>query len=112
MTNQLEAILYNQIAKGWVVKDSQDNSAATAAKAAETDKTHILTGVSASFSGSATKLLQIKDGTAVIAEHYIVNSGHIPLSIRATAGNAVSAVLAASGTGGTVGKVNLTGFTV
>lgn len=112
MTNQLEAIIYNQIAKRWVAKDSQDNSAATATKAAESEKTHIITGVFASFSNAVTKLLQIKDGDTVIAEHYIVDSGYIPLNIKATAGNAVSAVLAASGTAGQLGKVNLTGFTI
>jgi len=112
MTNQLEAVLYNQAANGWVATDSKDNALATASKAAATDKTHVLTGVFASFSAAITKLLQIKDGSTVIAEHYIVNAEFIPLNIKGTAGNAVSAELAASGTGGTIGKVNITGFTV
>lgn len=112
MTNQLEAILINKITKGWVAKDSQDNALAVAAKAAETGKTHVITGVFASYSATKAGLLQIKDGTTVVAEHYIYDSGAIPLNIKATAGNAVSAELAASGTAGTIGKVNLTGFTI
>jgi len=113
MTNQLEAVLYNQAANGWVATDSQDNALATASKAGVAGKAHVITGVFASFSGAVTKLLQVKDGSTVIAEYYIVNAKDIPLiNVRATSGNAVSAVLAASGTGGTIGKVNITGFTV
>jgi hypothetical protein len=97
----------------WNEKDSQDNLAATAKRVASPNKKHYITGVSASFSAAATKLLQIKDGVAVIWEGYVHNGQPFdflqPLEI--TAGNEVSAVLAASGTAGVIGKVNLTGFT-
>ena len=112
MYNQLQMAMLNQLTNGWVKVDSQDNAIATASKAAATGKTHIITGVFAGFSSAVTKLLQIKDGNTVIAEHYIVNTGYIPLNIRATDGNAVSATLEASGTAGQTGKVNLTGFTI
>ncbi len=97
---------------GWVVKDSQVNALATATKAAATGQTHYITAVFAGYSGAATGLLQIKDGATVVAEIYIVNAGvvSLPYPIKATAGNAVSAELAAGGAAVT-GKVNLAGFT-
>lgn len=112
MNNQLLATLLNRLKKGWVESDSQDNALATATKAAETSKTHVITGVYASYSAAVTGLLQIKDDTTVIFEQYVVNATEIPLNITATQGNAVSAELAASGTLGQIGKVNLTGYTV
>lgn len=101
------------VVPGWVESDSQDNAEATAEKAAATGKKHFVSSISASFSASATKLLQIKDDTTVIWESYVVNSGQFtfPSPIEITSGKKVSAVLAASGVGGTVGKVNITGFT-
>jgi hypothetical protein len=96
----------------WAEKASADNALAIASKAAEVDKTHIITGAHASYSGSVTGLLQIKDGVTVIFEQYVVNSEVIPLNIETTSGNAVSAELAASGTLGVIGKVNLTGYTL
>lgn len=97
----------------WTVTGSADNAVATATRAAVSGKKHYITGVTASFSGTATKLLQVKDGTTVIWEDYVVNGYQMkfPQPIEATSGNAVSAELAASGTAGIIGKVNLTGFT-
>lgn len=112
MNNQFVAIKINEAIGGWVATDSKDNAIATATKAAATGKTHIITGAFASFSATKSGLLQVKDGNTVIAEQYIYDSGYIPLNVKATAGNAVSAVLTASGTATTLGKVNLTGFTV
>lgn len=98
---------------GWNAKDSKDNAAATATKAAETGKQHIVYSVSASFSATATKLLQILDGVTVVWEGYVYDKEKIPfpkgLSISKSA--ACSALLAASGTGGIIGKVNLHGVT-
>lgn len=112
MNNQLQAMMINQLAKGWVASDSKDNALATATKAAVTGATHVLTGISASYSGAKTGLLQVKDSTTVVFEHYIVNADVIPLDIAIAAGHAVSAELAASGAGGTLGKVNITGYTI
>jgi hypothetical protein len=110
----LGSIKENEYLNNWVVKASADNAAATATKAAVAGSTHYITAAAAGFSATATKLLQIKDGATVIVEYPIINGDVIPLAvpIKATAENAVSAVLAASGTGGTVGYVNLFGFTV
>lgn len=99
----------------WIEKDTQDNVEATATKAAQANRRHVITHVSASFSAAATKLLQVKHGTTVVWEHYVVNSEIVPLpdGVRnANENEAVSAVLAASGAGGTVGKVNLAGYTL
>jgi len=96
---------------GWIETDSKDNAEATASHAAATGRQYVIYSVDASFSAAATKLLQVKDGTTVIWEGYVVNSRDISFSegIAATPGNAVSAVLAASGTGGLIGKVNIHG---
>lgn len=99
---------------GWVATGSADNALATASKAAETGKSHYITAVFAGYSAAKTGLLQIKDGTTVIAEFYIENAEVIPLPtpIKATAGNAVSVELAASGAAGNIGKANIVGYTV
>lgn len=98
---------------GWVVKDSKDDAIATAAKAAETGKRHIIHSVDASFSATTAKLLQIKDDTDIVWEGYVYDSREVPFpkGFTLTKGNACSAVLAASGTGGNIGKVNLHGTT-
>ncbi len=97
----------------WIANASADNAATTATKAAAAGKTHYITSVSASFSLTKNALLQIKDGATVIFEHEVYDQSviHFPTPIKGTSGNAVSAVLAASGTAGTLGKVNLVGFT-
>jgi hypothetical protein len=99
---------------GWVVSASADNALAVATKAAETGKSHYITTIIASYSGTKTGLLQLKDGNNVILEHYVVNTDVISLSspIKITPGSAVSVELEASGTVGVVGKVNLIGFTI
>jgi len=99
---------------GWVATDSQDNATATATKAAVTGRHHIVYSADASFSVTATiQILQIKDGTTVIWEGYVHSSREVvfPGGISTSIGAAASAVLAASGTGGTIGKVNLHGTT-
>ncbi|MEW6183847.1 MAG: hypothetical protein AB1500_11875 [Bacillota bacterium] len=103
-----------KISRSWVAADSKDNAEATATKAAVTGAVHFVSHVSASFSGAATKLLQIKDDVTIIFERYIVNAETVNFSVplKITSGKAVSAVLAASGTAGVIGKVNLAGFTV
>jgi len=106
---------------GWIETDSQDNAEAAASRSAPSDTTkqHVVFGAHASFSSLAGGLLQIKDGTTVIFEIAVVRSTAVftptmPIfqkGIAITPGNACSAVLSASGTGGTVGKVNLHGIT-
>lgn len=100
---------------GWIEKASADNALATATHAAASGKRHYLTGVWAAYSTAPAgeKLLQLKDGTTVIFESYVKAAEQIPFPnpIEIARGNAVSAELAASGTAGVLGKVNITGFT-
>ncbi len=97
---------------GWSEIDSKDNAIATATRAADASKSHIVFAVSASFSATKSAiLLQIKDATTVIWEDYVYDSQPFtfPRGLKIAEGNACSAVLAASGTGAVLGKVNLHG---
>lgn len=99
---------------GWVATDNQSNATATANKAAESGKQHIIESVDCSFSDNsvADKLLQVKDGADVAWSGYVTGSREVtfPAGISITRGNAASAVLAAGGTGVT-GIVNIHGRT-
>jgi hypothetical protein len=99
---------------GWVEDASADNATATATKAAVSTKQHIIFGVTASFSAAATKLLTVKDGNTTIMERTIYSAADLtfPRGIAATKGNAVSAILTASGSGGVIGYVALHGITL
>ena len=96
---------------GWVETDTQAAGIATAARAAETGKIHVVTGVSGSFSSTeAGALLTILDGAAIIYNEMVYDAGGMSFSgIEITKGNACSAELAA-GTG--TGAVNLEGYTI
>lgn len=99
----------------WSEIASADNAVATATHAGGgAGTTHYITHVSASYEVNGDRgLLQIKDGTTVIAEHYVEDSvvltwpNGLPVSDNADA----VAELAASGTAGNLGKVNIAGFT-
>ncbi len=92
-----------------------DNAAATVSKAGVAGKTHFVTGISASFSAAvAGKLLTLKDDTTVIGNYHVHNQRDVPVPkpIKITQGKAAELSLAASGSGGTLGTVTLTGFTI
>lgn len=98
-----------------LAKDSKDNAAATAnAPAGTSSQRYYITGVDASFSdGTITSLLQLKDDTTVIWEQYVIGAASISFPspiVAAQRATSFSAVLAASGTGGKIGKVNLRGY--
>lgn len=91
-----------------------DNAAATATKAALANNTHYVTSVHAAFNDATiVGLLQIKDGNTVIFNQQVQGKLDLVLQfpLPATEGNAVNAVLAASGTGGKTGCVSFMGFT-
>lgn len=96
---------------GWGVADSKTNAIATAAKAAEAGKQHVVYSVDASFASTATGLLQILDGVTVVWEGYVYDFRDVSFEkgLSITRGSACSAVLAASG--GPLQKVNLHGIT-
>ena len=97
-----------------LAKDSKDNAEATATAAAgSANQRYFITGVDASFTTLDTgKLLQLKDGTTVIWEGYVHTTLYLsfPSPIIGSYGTAFSAVLAASGSGGNLGKVNIRGY--
>lgn len=99
-----------------LAKDSQDNATATATAAAgNANQRYYITGVDASFTTLDTvQLLQLKDGSTVVWEGYVHTSAFIsfPSPIMGSLATAFSAVLAASGTGGNLGKVNLRGYLI
>ncbi len=97
-----------------LAKESQDNAEATATAAASSNgNRYFITGVDAFYSVAATSgLLQLKDGATVVWEGYV--HGDLSLSfdspIIGSVDTAFSVVLAASGTAGQIGKVNLRGY--
>lgn len=98
----------------WTVTATADNGAATATKAAESGKAHYITGVSGGFSAAiAGKLMTLKNGTTVVGNFHVHNQRDIsfPFPIRLDTGAAAELSLAASGAGGSIGAVTLTGFT-
>lgn len=89
--------------------------ATAAAAAGNQNQRNYITGVDASFSvASTTALLQLMDDATVIWEQYVQGHAEInfPSPIVGTLGKSFSAVLAASGTAGTIGKVNLRGYLI
>lgn len=96
---------------GWVEAATASTGVATATRTAETGKQHIVFSVDASATPAAqVLLLQIKDGTTVVWEGYVLNQRDVnfPRGLSITRGNACSAVFAA---GSSVTKVNLHGIT-
>jgi len=96
---------------GWTETDVKSTAIATATRAAESGKYHIVYGVDASMVGAAEiLLLQIKDGTDVVWTGHVHQSRDktFPGGITITKGNACSAVLAA---GAGASDVNLHGKT-
>lgn len=96
---------------GWVETATGTNAIATASRASAAVHRPVIYGVSASFSAAATQLLQIKNGATVVWEGYIYTSRDVtfPAGIALPAGSTITAVLAASGSAGIVGKVSLHG---
>lgn len=98
-----------------MARASADNALGTATKAAVTNKTHIVYGVSAGFTNAAVgKLLTIKDGATIVFSTFVHSAAAItfPRGLAMTQGAACSAELAASGTAGQLGDVCLHGVTV
>lgn len=101
----------------WVEGATADNAAATASRAAPAGGVrHFITSVSASFSASQStkKLLELRYGSTVVASWYVADEVVLSFSspIELPPGQVANLVLAASGTGGQVGAVVLTGHTL
>lgn len=103
-----------QIGHGFRAEANADNALATATQAAKAGRTHMITSVHASYSAAGIGLLEILDGDDVIFSQYVHNAGSFVFSnpLRATAGKAVSARLAASGVAAEIGRVSLIGVSI
>lgn len=99
----------------WIETATADNAAATATKAAPSGGiSHYITSVSASFEASVSgAVLQLKEGSTVLAKWHVYDAFAIvfPSPIKLPPGTAANLELAASGTAGTDGSVNMSGYT-
>ncbi len=97
----------------WSELASAADAVATATHAAVTGKQYRITNIQASFSSDpvASALIQVKDGTTVIWEGYVALSEGIDVQValNGSMDALMSASLAAHGTGGQLGKINIQG---
>ena len=98
----------------WILTATADNTDITLTKSGVSGASHYIVAIYASYSGSATKLMILKDGTNVIGNFHVINSRNIEPKkpIKITPGNDVSVVLPASGTAGVIGALTVIGFTL
>lgn len=98
----------------WQTTGSVTGAIASATKAAVTDASHYVTGVSGSFNeASVGRALTLEDDGVVIARWYVHKQFHaaLPVAIKITSGKAVALKLASGGITA-VGSATLTGYTV
>lgn len=99
----------------WTARDGDDNAASAATKTGVTGQRHVVSSVTASYATTpaAPKLLEVKDGSTVIWSEYITAGVHRVFDppLRLSSGADAVGALAASGTGGVVSTVTITGFT-
>lgn len=99
---------------GWVENANADNGVATATHTGDPNAKNIVSRVDGSFNGAgATALLQIKVDGVTKWEQVCRNKVDFQFrygEIIALRGKDITAVLAASGTGGIVGYVSIGGF--
>ena len=100
----------------WVDTDNADNSAATATKAAAGGAlSHYITSVSGGYDATVSGAdLILKHGTTEVARWQVYDSFSLSFSspIQLPPNTVANLVLDASGTGGTVGSVTMTGYTL
>lgn len=117
MPSNINDIQVAQVEGSWSVTSGLlDNALATATRAAEPGRRHVMTKIEASYSSSSTSgLLVVRRGSTVIARKHIHGAGAMDLGdpgFVASTNEAVSAELSASGTAGVTGTVTVLGFTV
>lgn len=98
----------------WIQADNSDNAAAVATAAASGSNRHFITSVSGGYDTSGVSgTLTLTDGT--ITAVWPVHDAFaivFPSPVEMTPGDAVTLTLTASGTGGQLGYVALTGYTL
>lgn len=102
----------DHLVSNWIEDATATNAVATATRAAEAGKTHYITAIIASYSAAAVGDLTFKDGAAAEFTFTVHNAEVITFAkpVPVTAGNAVSADLAAGGAS-VDGNVVLIGYT-
>lgn len=99
--------------EGWSESANADNALATATHAGVAGQQHVLTHISASFSASVSgALLTIKEGAVEVLRFYVYDSLEVDLELPFADGADVVAELAASGTVGVIGAVNISGYSI
>lgn len=98
----------------WIEEDTQDNSTATATRAAPpTGLMHHITSIAGGYSATASgKTLLLKEGSTIIGRWRVYDSFALSFPSPIQVNGAANLELEASGTGGTDGDVTLTGFTL
>jgi len=100
----------------WSITTTADNAAATVQRVAEAGRVHCIVSISGSFNNPAAngKLMTLKDGTTVIGNYHVHNQRDIIFDkpVRLSPNSLAELSLAASGTGGQIGAVTMTGFTI
>lgn len=100
----------------WSITTTADNAAATVQRAAESGRVHCITSIHGSFSASQTaaKLMTLKHGTTTIGNFHVHTVRDVPYAfpIILPPNTLAELSLPASGTGGQVGAVTMTGFTI
>lgn len=103
----------------FLVRGSQDNALLTVNISAAANRRHVLTGFEAHYSVDTIsgKLIQIKDWEGTLVWEGYVHKGQLVRSLgdgeqfRFATGKGFSIELAASGTAGQIGKLNVFGYT-
>jgi hypothetical protein len=95
----------------WYETDRKDNAVATATHAAEPGVKHVITGIYASYSGTANGTLTIKEGATVKATLDMQNQVSIDKEMEFASGEAVTVELSASGSAGVYGSLLVNGYT-
>ncbi len=103
----------------WTVSAEADNATATATRSATTgqaaNQKHYVSAVSASFSStvSGVMTLTIKSGSTTMWKRHFTQEYDLDFRrpLICDPGTALNVELTASGTGGTVGVVNVSGYT-
>lgn len=98
-------LLYSPVT--WTATDTQTHATTTATKAADTNRRHMVAGVTISFAGAvaATITVQLKDGSNVLDQWEIPASTPQPLTItydrplRGSVNSAITLVIPDAGAG-------------
>jgi len=99
----------------WVETDNDDNATSTATRAAVANQSHYITSVAGGYSAANVgNTLILKQGSTELGRWRVNSSLAIPFScpIRLEPNTVANLELEASGAGGQIGSVTMTGYTL